>query len=280
MTTLLMIPSLRHPDTARDYHEVLRRFHATLRSVCAQTAGDFRVVVVANTRTGLEDLPGSVEVLVTNLFPPKVSAGEAERVEAGMRDKDLKLNVGLLYSKPRPARWIYFFDADDWVHRSLLEWIREEPETGGWYIPRGYLYREGSPFIVPYDRMHRVNGSTHIIPWHVVDLPDLPWDSPSDRLGDALDLGILKPWGRHRRLEAFCHQRGLTLKPLSQRAVVYVQGTGENLTDQTGAHYGRLFSKDLQQAFSVENVPFPRPGHIWEYGRELCQRGLRKLGRN
>ncbi|NIP28424.1 hypothetical protein GWN42_17375 [candidate division KSB1 bacterium] len=61
-------------------------------------------------------------------------------------DKSEKLLAGMQFSRNLGADFCVTLDSDDCVHKELTSWIYKlDLPTVGWYLDRGYIYKEGSP---------------------------------------------------------------------------------------------------------------------------------------
>ena len=62
----------------------------------------------------------------------------------------------------RPTH-VMVLDADDCVSNRLARLVAEHPDANGWYIAKGYFYREGMNTVhVERRRFHKWCGSSHI----------------------------------------------------------------------------------------------------------------------
>jgi hypothetical protein len=155
---LLFVVPVKSPKLSRDWTLACRLFERCLRSICAQTSGDFRVVVVCSQKptTTFED--PRVEYLEVDFpvperrRPDEVSttgydyglSGEIARKNA---DKARKLRTGFDHGARYQPTHCMGVDADDCVSQRLAAFVQKHPQAPGWFFRKGYIYPEGRRFM-------------------------------------------------------------------------------------------------------------------------------------
>jgi hypothetical protein len=136
-------------------------------------------------------------------------------------DKYAKLRVALLHAARYAPCYVMKLDADDLLHRELVEFIVANDNRNGYYIDKGYIWQSGSKFLKPLDRFHQVCGSSNILYLNSGDFPSNEAGSFSDPL--IMRLG-------HNITVSHFEDEGRPLMPLPFRAAIYRLGHGENIT--------------------------------------------------
>ena len=208
---LVFVVPLKSAAVSTSWGEVSRLLERTVRSACAQTCPAFRVIVVCHEvpEIGFED--PRLEFLPVSYAPP----GRA-RVET-RRDQGRKTLAGLRRALSYNPSHVMLLDADDYVSNRLAGHVAEHPDANGWYIAKGYFYREGMDTVhVERRRFHQWCGSSHIVRPELLELP-----APAD-----------EPWFiYHKQIVRRMRQRGTPLEPLPFPGAMYLISHGENLND-------------------------------------------------
>jgi hypothetical protein len=159
----------------------------TVRSICNQTSRDFRLIIVYNDKPEIEFSDGNIHYLPYSC--PEITVSQisdfnfmsqwftpeyAER----MMDKSRKITLGCKMAKELGCNYLMAIDSDDMISNKIAEYVNQNPtsNTAGWRISKGYLYNEGSRFIVKNDQIWAMNGSTHIIREDLVPIPNFESD--------------------------------------------------------------------------------------------------------
>ncbi|MCC7174753.1 MAG: hypothetical protein IT159_06115 [Bryobacterales bacterium] len=216
---LAFVVPLKSAAASNSWDRVTRLVRRTLRSVCAQTCPDFRAVVACHDipDIGFED--ERVEYLRVDFPPPGPDLGER------IRDCASKTLTGLHRALAlRPAH-VMLLDADDCVSNRLAAHAARHPDANGWYINRGYFWREGLESVhVERRRFHQWCGSSHIYRRDLLELPPLP----------------ARDWFyRHSQAVRHMRERGTPLSPLPFPGAVYLISHGDNMNDYAGILWPR-----------------------------------------
>jgi hypothetical protein len=98
-------------------------------------------------------------------------------------DKARKLCYGSMLAKDAGCNYIMALDSDDLLSKHFLAYLFSSANGNGcrgWYLDKGYLYKEGAGFLISVPRyMCGLNGSTHVLHRDLVEIPDfnsLDWD--------------------------------------------------------------------------------------------------------
>lgn len=219
---LAFITSLRHPATAKSWSHTMKLLERTLRSVCAQTDQNFRILIVCNEMPVLNFDHPNIEFLPVNLPPPVASFDELVlNMDAIRNDRGKKYLAALYHLRAANPSHVMFFDADDCVSNQLAETVLSGPQNASWFVGDGYLYSEGSRFIYRMDGgFSEKCGTCHIFSYSIFDLPE-------DRT-TLSDEWIRRTLGSHIHVKTFLQEKNVTLQKLPYRGAIYIVNTGEN----------------------------------------------------
>lgn len=131
-------------------------------------------------------------------------------------DKAKKVTYGCKQAKEDGCLYLMNVDADDLISNKILEFVNHNNNNGiidGWYIPKGYVWENGSRIIIRQKQMQNFNGSTHIIREDIVKIPDFS-------SSDWLDYNLFASHGWI--LSRLKQYMGKVLQPISFPAVIYV----------------------------------------------------------
>ena len=238
---IIFITSIRHPLNSANYTEVLRLFKASLKSVCNQSDPDFRVIVVCNERPEIGFMDERVDYVLADFPPPSLHQGPRTAMEALRKDKGSKYALGLLAARKYTPDYVMFFDADDFVHRSIAKFCNSRTGENGWYVENGYVYCASSLIYGRLDNFYKWCGTCNIVNYALMSLPEnLSITSSLEEIVDSVDEYFLYMiLGAHPFTASYFNKRGTPLSPLPFRAAIYVRGTGENWS---GIFYGSILS--------------------------------------
>jgi hypothetical protein len=159
---LIFITSLKHPATVASKPTMIRLLERTLSTIEAQTNQDFRVIVVCHEIPELSASYSFVEYVMVDFAPPaadfeslnynaeidKDEQKRQKRLELVKLDKGKKYLRGLFAARKYNPSHVMFFDADDCLSPDITETVLLGPVDQSWYVGNGYIYSEGSAWIV------------------------------------------------------------------------------------------------------------------------------------
>lgn len=211
---LVFVIPLRNPETAQDWGRCNALCQQTVRSALAQTDGNVRVIVSCKEFT--PDISDDRLKVLRHPFPTPDGTWEDQH-----RDKYLKFAHGMVEARKSAPCYVMKLDADDLLDRRLSQLVHQTGHKPGYYISRGYIWRDGSMVVRPVDDFHLHCGSSNII-WCERD------DLPSSIDDDMSNYRILK-WGHNITVQEF-DKLGTPLLPLPVRSAMYRKGHGENIS--------------------------------------------------
>ena len=156
-------------------------------------------------------------------------------------DKARKLTYGSKLAKEASCDFIMALDADDLLSNRFLTFLAteaKEKNCKGWYMDRGYLYKEHTNYLMRISKQMRyLNGSTHVLHADLVKIPDFSSDDWQD-----YNLFTDHGWVKQRVLE----QQGADLQPIPFEALVYVVHKS-NISKVHKKEYGLTFKNVIKK---------------------------------
>jgi hypothetical protein len=139
---LVFIIPLKSKKVSDSWETACKLFERTLKSVCNQTSDDFRVIVVCHEKPEIDFKHPNVEYVKVDFDLSKADKWEWKQV-----DKGRKLLKGVVYAGKFSPSHIMFVDADDCVSKHLAKFVNGNKECNGWFVNKGYKYKEGNNLI-------------------------------------------------------------------------------------------------------------------------------------
>lgn len=225
---LVFVTSMRHPRNATDYayNEFLLR--QTLESIQAQTSDDYHVYVVGNQEPSFPLGPKVTYVGVDFEPPAPVHGPHADRT-GFVRDKGSKIGIGLVAAREKKPDWVMIFDADDFVHESIVDFVHQNLASSGWVIREGWVYSRARNGYRKQNAFNGTCGTSYILPYEAYSVPEnLSLDASQDEVIRAYGETLPSVIGAHRNAASWFAERGRHLDDLPFRGAVYHVDTGEN----------------------------------------------------
>ncbi|WP_345752729.1 hypothetical protein [Microbacterium rhizophilus] len=255
---LAFITSLRHPDNAADYPRIESLLAETLASISQQSSDDYVVIVVGNREPSFI-LPPRTHFVPVDFAPPAATNGLHADRDGFVRDKGTKIGIGLLAARAHHPSHVMIFDADDFVHRDLVQFVRREVGAPGWVIDKGWIYSRARNGYRRQDGFNRTCGTSYIIPFDAYRVPEgLSVTATQQEIVDGFGEVLPNIMGAHRNAVQWHRDRGRVLTPLPFRGAVYHVDTGENHSGKALPGIVRPWDRRLAEMFAIQ----PRRGAV------------------
>jgi hypothetical protein len=172
---LVFVIPLKSKATSNSWGLVSRLLERALRSICNQTSPLFEIVVVCNERPDIDFQHPKIHYVDVNFPPPEPLPEERSQLVGYEHimsadiarknvDKAKRLLKGIEFAAQFKPTHIMVVDADDCVSCHLAEFVAQHPHDDGWFMNKGYMYKEGSPYLyINVKRFHHVSGTSFII---------------------------------------------------------------------------------------------------------------------
>lgn len=222
----IIIP-LRPQSESTDWEGDVALLNRTIGSVLRQTYTELAVYVVYTDKPTELSADARVQYVP---FPfgfqqwEELSNREAlllkmkfKQKAARRWDKGRKVCYGSKVAKESGCDYLMVLDSDDLLSKHFFRYLFSracEGRLAGWYMDRGYLYREGSRFLLRVPKhMTGLNGSTHVLRADLVRIPDFDSTDWAD-YNQFTDHG----WVRYRVEEEY----GEKMEAITTDMLVYV----------------------------------------------------------
>ncbi|MBD2311955.1 glycosyltransferase family 2 protein [Desertifilum sp. FACHB-1129] len=253
---LAFIIPLKSRQVSDSWIGVSQLFERCLKSVCQQSGAEFRVIVVCNERPAISFHHPAVSYLEVDFLPTDLS------FPAKGLDKGRRIVEGLVAARDFSPTHIAIVDADDCVSKRLAGFVKQHPESEGWFFDRGYLYKARSPSIyLRRKAFHKRCGTSHILRYSLLKFP---------QEGAENRLELNQFYNEHQHISTRLEQRGITLQSLPFIGAICIVENGEN-----------IYQKSFQQLHHVKLDPISRLKDWRNFRRltpEICQEfGLYRL---
>jgi hypothetical protein len=210
---LVFIVPLQSPQASSDWGRVSALCERTLRSICGQTSGEFRVFLVCNEAPAISFSHPALTIIEDDFPIPE------RNTAARMFDKHEKLKCGMIAARGLAPCHVMFADADDCVHRGLAAWCAGNPAHPGWYVAEGYIHTAGSHWLYRRLDFDLICGTAALVRCAGTDFPREMSDAKADFF--MIDCGHFEFRNPERT-------RGRKIEPLPFPGAIYVTATGEN----------------------------------------------------
>lgn len=219
MTLLFVIP-LKSSAHSRDWSQSCNLLNATLRSIEAQTSGEFHTFLVCTEPPKL-DRPYrnftclETEIRIDGTFDPW----------KGRTDKQRKILFGLLHARTLAPDHAMVVDADDLLHRDLVKFVcRQDTSADALIINKGFRYDIGSPRLRRIKPFHLASGSSMIFPYRAADFRGI--QSCLD-----VDRHFMTREAHPKPAEKVFTDEGLMYRYVPFPAAIYVRGHADSIRD-------------------------------------------------
>ncbi|MBD2482375.1 glycosyltransferase family A protein [Planktothrix sp. FACHB-1365] len=217
---LAFIIPLKSSQLSSSWERVCQLLERTLKSVCNQTSSNFEVIIVCHEKPELSFSNPKVRCLSVDLPLPGNDFVSKEK------DQICKMLLGMIEADSMNPSHIMFVDADDCVSNRLVEFVDQNIDQNGWFIGKGYEYREDIQQLKYRSKgLHLRSNTSHIIrmdllkPYLTIPLEEVR------RENFIRDNFILY----HPDTANILKRRGTPLKELPFPGMVYITDNGENI---------------------------------------------------
>ena len=147
---ITFIIPVKSEKVSGSWSQFSKLFERTLKSVTSQISQNFNVIVVCHEKPEIRFEHPNVEYLYVDFEVPQLKTAPKEKHD-GMKeeDKSKKILAGVECAKKYNSDYLMVVDADDCISNKIVSFVEENSskDTIGWYINKGYFYREGDKLI-------------------------------------------------------------------------------------------------------------------------------------
>ena len=221
----IIIP-LKSKQVSRDWQITGEALQKTLRSLLNQSIGHFTVVVCGHEKPSFLDQYefSNVHYVTADFSAPSLSS-PAFTHSHYVLDKNRKIVLGLKEFQSKDIQYWYQLDSDDLVHTDFVASLQDLKAESGALIEGGFMYYPKHHRILQTDEMTMWCGSTSIIASDLLNLPE------------TVDFETIKscPWASWAHMNMRQYFSGIAdrkCKTITDPMVVYVRGSGDNISDR------------------------------------------------
>lgn len=266
MTLGIVIP-LKSKKVAKNWNATCDNLHDTINSITRQSSKNFLAVIVGHEQ------PTFINEIIknhSNIFfqrltendPPVKQLDSTKNQILYEKDRTSKILKGIKFLREKSVKIKYWFpiDADDLIHRRLVEIIQEKTEFDAIIINNGYILYKTKDIINYENEFSTYCGSSAIISDNLVN-SDAPL--PSEKYQDFIFSEI-----SHVNMELELRRREIKIDTPKERLVIYCRDNGENISAETRSRkiqyalkrkmkmYSRkiIFDKTIREDFGINDI--------------------------
>jgi hypothetical protein len=244
---LVFVIPLKSKQFSKSWKRVTGIFERCIKSICNQTSSEFHAIVVCHEKPDIEFHHPNITYITVD-FP---KAKDTQQINQGRTDKGRKILRGLVEAKKFSPTHTMAVDADDCVSRNLAEFVKDNPNSNGWFINKGYKYQEGDKYIyVKRNDFYKMCGSCNILRYDL----NFITENPEYNRG----YGYYKYYIDHAKVKNTLASQDITIKPLPFSGAIYMLETGENHYYQAHRlNFNILNRKRINQSIRDEFSLYP-----------------------
>jgi hypothetical protein len=211
---ICFIVPVKSKIVSNDWPYFSKLVERTMRSLCNQDSLNFEIILVCHEAPEIDFFNEKIHKVHVDFDPPQLKQEES-REDGRMKkeiDKAKKIKFGEAYANKFNPDFLMVVDSDDLISNQIVSFVEQQPENSpGWYIEKGYNYKEGSSYVFYKNRtFNHLCGSTVIIRKDLLN-----------------ELFITNPWlfYVHETTEL---SNGEKLMPIPFPGAIYSIANGEN----------------------------------------------------
>ena len=210
---LCFIVPVKSKVVSNDWGRFVKLVERTLKSLTNQDSLKYRVIVVCHELPEINYNHDKIEFVQVDFAPPELNpkGTRDENREKKEVDKSKKIKLGVEVAKKYNPNYLMVVDSDDLISNKIVSFVLAQDQSSpGWYINKGYNYKEGAKYVFYKNRtFNHLCGSSIIVRADLMD-----------------DMFVTDPWlwYMHETMET---SEG-ALKPIPFPAGVYSIANGEN----------------------------------------------------
>ncbi|MFD2588230.1 hypothetical protein ACFSQJ_14920 [Croceitalea marina] len=164
---LAFIVPIKSKTISKDWDHFSRLVERTIKSICNQKDSDFKVFVACHEIPETSFVNDNRVTFLQVDFPPPVLGGSprGDNMKKNF-DKTNKIKFAVEEAQKENVSYIMIVDGDDCVSNKISSYVNENCSESipGWYVQKGYLYKEGSSYAYRNSKnFNRICGSCIII---------------------------------------------------------------------------------------------------------------------
>ncbi|NET01815.1 MAG: glycosyltransferase family 2 protein [Sphaerospermopsis sp. SIO1G1] len=214
---IVFIIPLKSQKVSKSWQHVGQLLERCIKSILSQDNFNSHVVVVYHEKPDIQFFSPNIHYIQVDFPIPGLD------IHKKREDKSKKIIVGLKYASTLNPDHVMIADGDDCLNQKITSFVNNNPNSNGWFINKGYVYQEGSPFIYyRHSNFHHWCGTCNILKTHLWPLPEQDEDYPQK-------LIEYYSGSNHKNIEVVMRNQGTEIIPLPMLGAVYIIGNSENI---------------------------------------------------
>jgi len=244
------LTTLRDLKNVNDQGEAVEILNQTISSVLNQSLKNIKILIVCNQ---VPDLATKDERVLYHVVDTTLPINREEC----LRDKGIKLVLGLKFIQRENPRYVFIIDSDDWVHRDLAKHVMAESYIDFWFVDRGYIVNKRQSLKTEVSGLCRYCGTSYVYDFNklinLINIAELPIDIDEAGVVEKVDPFVYcNLLGNHKSQFSFFDSNGHKLQPIPFPSVCWVVNTGENQSKKKMSDSGFPFSSKFIRDFGVK----------------------------
>ncbi|MDA3798505.1 MAG: glycosyltransferase family A protein [Kiritimatiellae bacterium] len=259
-----VVVPLKAKSVSRSWKVTCRSLKATISSLQNQSDVDFVVVVAGHDKPNFFNSINDDRIIFKDVdFHEPTQKKGIYSPQVLINDKNLKIIAGMKGLAKYQPEYVFQLDSDDLIHSDFVAVLRQHEPFDFMTLDGGYfLYKYCNRYITT-SNINQYCGSTVIISSRYLFFPE----------SVELESKYLLPWTRYRHMSIykfFDDTPEVRFARMSDKLIVYVVGSGDNLSDRwrdnlvkkikwwlkpylLGRRVGEKFSRDFGLNRSLKN---------------------------
>lgn len=253
----VFVISLRHYANANNFEKVEQLLTYTLQSLCGQSYRDFKIVVVCNKQPNVTYQDERIVYHIVDFAPPSDKKASALESKPKFKDKGTKYLSGLLLAKKWNPKYVFIFDADDWLNKDVLKAIDAGSDYPIWYVNQGYMVSYPNKDFRKISGFNRYCGSSYVYDYQfLMSQANFSADVDESSSQDALiaatsEFFVCRLLANHTITFRYFSDKGYEPRAIPLRASCWLQGTGENVSGTKGRANGAPINREFIETFNI-----------------------------
>jgi len=263
---LSIVTCIKHPETANNFAQVNQLLQKTVDSLDKQTNPNFQLFIVCNKDSPLSINTHDIKTSIISVDFPATEyirvidkASEQRRWQSVRKDKGTKYLVGLNAALKAAAEFVMFIDADDYLHKALVEHVQQNRHNyDGFIINRGLGYQLESHIVYRIEPFNQSCGTCNIYRTSLFApyLQSACFTSQSAILATVDDYITYEILGSHKNAEKLFQHLGVRYQFIPFEAAMYIISNGENISGINQVGYkAKALSQEICNNFGLTTQP-------------------------
>jgi hypothetical protein len=241
---IAFIIPLKAREQSKDWDAACALLDRTLISIDGQTCRCFVIVLVCNDVPDLSRQFENLTILTTDI---RIEGGYS--TPKGRLDKQRKVLFGLLHARKLQAKSAMTIDADDVIHKDLVEFVAKDLQYDAFLMNKGYTYHIGNKILRKIKNFHYLSGSTIVYP-----LRDKDFENVNSYLD--VDKYYMTRQAHPKPAELLFEQQDVPFRYIPFFAGIYVRGHEDSIRDAQAKEHNKIGLDHYGRSFGFKRVRY------------------------